>query len=617
MLIYNKPKSQFLEDIETNNIEDILQDNFLEILWKNVAQNEYISWQNSLKHMYFIVNNESIPNNATISLEFNIPWSSKRIDFIITWKDKNKKETLVIIELKQWQQIELTEKDAVVKTRFQYWLQETNHPSYQAWSYAMLMKGFNSVVYSENINLKPCAYLHNYKTDGLINNDFYKEYIDLAPIFLKNDKQNLTSFIAENIVYWDQDNLMERIENSELRPSKVLADSMNSMLKGNKEFIMIDDQKIVYETAKNLAQKSSEWDKNVLIVKWWPGTWKSIVAINLLVDLNKLGKNSRYVTKNSAPRIVYEKKLLWDMTKVQILALFTWSWTFVNTKKDTYDTLIVDEAHRLNEKSGIFGNIGENQIKEIINSAKFSVFFVDEDQKVTFKDIWEREEIIAWAKKLWANIHELELVSQFRCNWSDGYLSWLDNTLQIKETANQTLDWIEYDFRVFDNPSDLKDLIFEKNKINNKARMVAWYCWDWVSRRDDTSFDINIPKYDFAMKWNLASDGMLWILEKESVNEVWCIHTCQWLEVDYIWVIFWEDLIVRDGKVLVDPSKRAKTDASLKWYKKELKENEIETKKFIKSIIKNTYRTLMTRWMKWCYIYSVDKETNDYFKKFI
>lgn len=262
----------------------------------------------------------------------------------------------------------------------------------------------------------------------------------------------------------------------------------------------------------------------------------------------------------------------------------------------------------------MFSNLGENQIKEIIEASKFSIFFVDEDQKVTFKDIWEKEEIKKWAILSGAKIHEMELSSQFRCNGSDGYLAWLDNVLEIRKTANKNIEEIDYDFKVFDNPSELRDAIFEKNKINNKARIVAWYCWEWISKKDKNAFDIVFSQFDFAMKWNLATDGMLWILQPESVHEIGCIHTCQWLEVDYVGVIIGDDLIVRDGHVLVDPSKRAKTDASLKWYKQAMKTSEVETKAFVKSLIKNTYRTLMTRGMKGCYVYCTDAETRKYLK---
>jgi DUF2075 family protein len=290
------------------------------------------------------------------------------------------------------------------------------------------------------------------------------------------------------------------------------------------------------------------------------------------------------------------------------------SGVFTNSEQSQFDVLIVDEAHRLNAKSGIFKNLGENQVKEIIHASKCSIFFIDEDQRVTFSDIGESGEIKRWAEKLGAKVHTMELNSQFRCNGSDGYLAWLDNVLGIKETANYDFDRDEYDFQVVDSPVKLQEMILEKNKINNKARTVAGYCWNWVSKKDRNAADIVIPEFDFKMKWNLASDGNLWILKPEAVSEAGCIHTCQGLEVDYVGVIIGPDFTIRNGQVVIDPSKRAKTDKSLNGYKKLLKENPELAKQKADAIIKNTYRTLMTRGMKGCYVYFVDKETSDYFK---
>ena len=223
--------------------------------------------------------------------------------------------------------------------------------------------------------------------------------------------------------------------------------------------------------------------------------------------------------------------------------------------------MIVDEAHRLNEKSGMFNHLGENQIKEIISASKFSVFFIDEDQKVTLKDIGDKEEIRRWAKQLKANVTELKLESQFRCNGSDGYLAWLDNTLQIRETANDTLKANDYDFRIVDSPAELHNIIREKNKEKNKARLVAGYCWKWISKNNPQLKDIVID--DYKATWNLDTDGQAWIIKPDSVSEVGCIHTCQGLELDYVGVIVGPDLIVRNGKIITQPKERASTDKSI------------------------------------------------------
>ena len=270
----------------------------------------------------------------------------------------------------------------------------------------------------------------------------------------------------------------------------------------------------------------------------------------------------------------------------------------------------------MNEKSGMFKNLGENQIKEIIAAAKCSVFFLDEDQKVTWSDIGSTEEIRKFAAEAGAKVYNMELSSQFRCNGSDGYLAWLDHMLQIRETANPNFGDLEYNFRVVDSPNELRDLIFEKNKINNKARLVAGYCWNWESKKDSSMMDIVIPEHDFGMQWNLATDGNLWIQAPESVNQVGCIHTCQGLEVDYVGVIVGRDLIARDGQVIADPTKRARTDKSLAGFKTAMKDDPIAARAKADAIIKNTYRTLMTRGMKGCYVYFEDEELGKLFKEF-
>lgn len=618
MLVYNSTKEQFLNDVLTNNIENIILSFFEKKLNRKVSNSEVQSWKNSMSYMDRVLSDDEIPKDSGVAIEFQIPQTSKRVDFILTGKDEKNNDQVIIVELKQWSEVEKTDKDGVVKTRFKSGLVETSHSSYQAWSYASLLRGFNETVYTDKINLVPCAYLHNYDdAENIINNDFYSHYTEKAPAFFKSDALKLRSFIKRFVKYGDTSKIIYRIDSGRIRPSKSLADAMASMLKGNQEFIMIDDQKIVFETALSLAKKSSTNNKNVLIVDGGPGTGKSVVAVNLLVELTKMGLNSQYVTKNAAPRNVYESKLAGTLKKTEISNLFSGSGSFIGIEKDIFDAIVVDEAHRLNEKSGMFSNLGENQIKEIIESSKFSVFFIDEDQKVTWKDIGTKEEILKWSNKNSASILNLSLSSQFRCNGSDGYLAWLDNVLQIKETANVVFDSDDYDLKFFDSPNDLKNEIFEKNKINNKARLVAGYCWDWVSKKNKTLSDIMIPEHDFAMRWNLASDGNLWIISPESVNEIGCIHTCQGLELDYIGVIIGDDLIVRDGKIITNPDKRAKTDASLKGYKKLYRENPEKAKRKADLIIKNTYRTLMTRGMRGCYVYFIDKETRDYFSNFI
>ena len=617
MLVYSGNKKKFIDDVNANAIENIILSEFQRKLFKRPSKNEVLSWKNSMQYMFKILIDSEIPQDSGVSIEYVLPLTSKRIDFILTGKDEEKRETAIIIELKQWSEVKKTSKDGVVKTFLAGSERETNHPSYQAWTYAALIEDYNETVRQEDIRLMPCAYLHNLISSSAINDSFYDAHTKKAPVFISSDAKRLADFLKKYVKYGDSDNIMYRIEHGRIKPSKGLADSLASMLSGNREFLMIDDQKLVYEAAIDLAHKAQQGKKQVLIVEGGPGTGKSVVAINLLVELTKREMNTQYVSKNAAPREVFAAKLTGTMTKTKINNMLKGSGSYIDTESSFFDALIVDEAHRLNEKSGLYGNQGEHQVKEIINASRLAIFFLDENQRVTLNDIGSLEEIEAWSNKFGAAIYRMELKSQFRCNGSDGYLAWLDFALQIRDTANTTLENIDYDFKVFDSPVKLREEIIQKNAVNNKARLVAGYCWKWASKKEKSAMDIQIPEYGFEAQWNLSTDGSLWIISPESVREIGCIHTCQGLEVDYIGVIIGPDLVVRNGKVITDASKRDSRDKTIRGYKKLLKEKPDEAARVTDDIIKNTYRTLMTRGQKGCYLFCTDKETNEYFSKLI
>lgn len=619
MIIYEATKVEFLNHILNDELTMKIYENYRKKIG-HTSKNEIRSWDNSMQYMYKVLQTDEIPNDTGVAIEYKVPTTSKRIDFILTGMDELEKDSVIIVELKQWEKAELVDnKDGIVKTRFSHGIHETAHPSYQAWSYATLIENYNESVQNGEVNLYPCAYLHNYvldNQDDLIN-EHYQPYLDRAPIYTKGDVLKLREFIKKYIKLPDQKRILYKIENGKIRPSKSLQDSLNSMLKGNEEFVMIDTQKVVYEEALELARQSYKTNqKNVLIVEGGPGTGKSVLAINLLVKLTSEEMVCQYVTKNSAPRSIYCEKLQGNYKKSYINNLFKGSGCYYESEMNEFDALIVDEAHRLNEKSGMFKNKGENQTKEIINASKFSIFFIDENQRVTVADAGSKDMIRHFAKELNADVYEMKLDSQFRCNGADGYLAWLDDVLEIRETANFDGFEFEYDIKVMDTPQQMQQLIEEKNQVNNKARIVAGYCWEWqkASRNNSEHKDIQINEHNYGISWNLENSST-WAIDQESVNEAGCIHTCQGLEFDYVGVIIGNDMRYEDGRIVTDFFQRASTDQSIKGLKGMYKKNKEQALSLADDIIKNTYRTLMTRGQKGCYIYCTNKNLSNYLKK--
>ena len=618
MLIYNGLKSDFMSDTENDVLETKLYDAIKNKMNRSTGLRELNSWRNSLKEMYITLNDSKIPSDVGVAIEYNIPQTSKRVDFLISGYGKDNKGNVIIVELKQWEKLQAIEgQEAIVETFTGGANRRVVHPSYQAWSYAALIKDYNEYVQDADIELHPCAYLHNYPR---VENDpldakQYKEVLADAPAFTYGQRDALRNFIKKSIITGDNEDTLVKIEHGKIRPSKQLQDSISGMLKGNKEFIMLDEQKVVYENILSLSTKcQKDGKKRTIIVEGGPGTGKTVVAINLLAELTKRNQFVQYVSKNAAPRTVYGYKLKGTMKKSSVDNLFKGSGCYTEAPMNSVGTILADEAHRLNEKSGMFQNMGENQIKEIIHASRCSVFFIDESQRVTTSDIGSIAEIEKWAERENSEVIKMELVSQFRCNGSDGYLAWIDDVSQIRDTANYDLEGIDYDIRICDSPKEMEHIVIEKNRIRNRARILAGYCWNWPkdTRNDVNYHDIKIG--DYGISWNLDG-GDAFAINPDSVHEAGCIHTSQGLEFDYVGVIIGDDMRYENGEIVTDYSKRAKTDQSMKGIKGLAKDDPEKASQLADEIIKNTYRTLMTRGMKGCYVYCTDSELAAYLKE--
>ena len=620
MIIYRNTKRGFVDDVRSNTIASIIQNEFAAHNFNHHNEAEYRSWANSLQYLRNAVDVPQIDDECQVAIEYQIPLTSKRVDFLIAGVDEQNHNNVVIIELKQWETSGKTSRPDIVTAFTGGAERAVVHPSYQAYSYAKTIESFNENVRENDISLRPCAYLHNYRECNRknIDCDLYKDAVALAPVFLENDTGKLTDFILNFVRRRSEVDLLYKIENGRLKPAKALQDAIGSMLKGNREFYLIDEQKVAFETIRRLVRQSltqaSKPDapnaKYTVIIEGGPGTGKSVVAIQLLCDLIRSGFTANYVTKNSAPRNVYFSMLRRDDFRLNyISSLFKGSGSYVGAGLNYFDCLIVDEAHRLQMKSGMFQNLGECQTREIIHSSRVSVFFIDEDQVVTTSDAGSVELIKECAAAEGSEVYcgeDLNLVSQFRCNGSDGYLAFLDDLLGIRETANTVMD-MDYDIRVFDDPSSMREALREKNRVANKSRMIAGYCYDWISRHDRKVYDIELEG-GFRAQWNF-SDTQTFAIDEDSFEQVGCIHTTQGLEFDYVGVIIGRDLIFRNGEVETDFTKRASTDKSLKGIR--------TTRNYALAdrIIRNTYRTILSRGQKGCFIYCEDKALSDYIKR--
>ena len=620
MIVYSANKGLFVQDVRTNVIATKILDLIREKGLNAGQDREFAAWHNSMKFMRDIVDDPEIDDDVQIAIEYNIPQTSKRVDFIIIGANEKGKDNIVIVELKQWSRAEVVDDDMhfCVRTYVANDNRIVCHPSYQAYSYSRFMCNYSQLIQDRGIKLVPCAYLHNYLPayKHALSADIYKEWFTSAPFFIMDEVLQFTDFVKQFVTKKSSSgDLLYLIDHGRIKPTKSLQDALSTMVKGTPVFDLLDEQAVCYDMCiRTMLQCLKDNKKRTILVQGGPGTGKSVLAVNLLMHFITCACNAAYVTKNSAPRQAFLSILSDNKAKklAEINQLFRSPFGLSRVPANSYDCLIVDEAHRLVKK--MYGDwTGENQVKECINASLFTVFLLDEDQAVTTKDIGSVLEISKWCRELGSTIimrEETKLASQFRCNGSDAYILFIDNLLQRgKETLDVSLTELNYDFRIFDDPSRMRDTLREINAVNNKARMVAGYCYDWNVKNHRGDVDISLPG-GFQAKWNLANDK-IWAINPRSFEEVGCIHTAQGLEFDYVGVLIGKDLTYDkvSGRVLTNKNAISRDDNSSGIRGA----NDDDARR----LILNTYKTLLTRGQKGCFVYCEDDALREYFKKMV
>jgi len=619
MVIYRNTYKQFKRDVAHLELTDILIKKFDTILHRKVADSEKRSFENSLSAMYRVMNTTSLPDDCGVSIEYNLPHTNRRIDFIIAGKDEKNKKNVIIVELKQWESAIATQMDGVVQTFLNKGIRNTSHPSYQAFGYKKFLQDFNEAVYDGDIEVQSCAFLHNYSANDPepLLDEIYTHYIDDTPLFFREHVDPLVTFISTHVGKGKGMDILYEIENGKIRPSVILVDAVGSLFKGNKFFLLLDEQKVLYETLIHTPLLDR---KQVVIIQGGPGTGKSVLSFNLLYGMLRKRKNVVLAAPNASFREVMKQKLKEsgmkkssrDPSDTMVLDnIVTGSAGYFKIPKNQYDVIIVDEAHRLKDDKA-YQYKGENQIRDVINASRLSIFFVDDLQSIRPEDIGSVNNIKQVATSFNAKTSEYVLEVQFRCSGMDGYINWVDHTLNIKDTANfDSWDNEAFTLTLCDSPHEVYENVTHRIKEGCEARMLAGYAWKWTSAKegnpDGQIEDVVIEEHNFKMPWNSRSARTTWAIDATGVNQIGCIHTSQGLEFDYVGIIIGKDLQYDPVKKELFASWDNYKDAA---GKKGLKGNTYK----LTQLVKNIYKVLLTRAMKGCYVYCHDVNLQEYIR---
>jgi len=618
MRLYAGTSQQFLEDTVQNQIAEKLKAAFFYHFRYKPSPNEIHSWQNSLRSLSQVIQYAELLYHGII-LEYQLPLSSKRLDCMICGRDQMRKDNAVILELKQWEKCQEAESDQLVSTFIGGGMRDILHPSVQVNQYQMYLQDVHTAFYDDPdpVNLSSCSYLHNYHCYGgdVIFAPRYKKHLEKSPLFSADDVEKLKDFLLPKLEEGEGMDVLQRIEESKYRPNKKLMEHVSTMIKERSEYILLDEQLVVFEKVLLTAKKGfNDKQKTMIIIKGGPGTGKSVIAINLMADLLKQGYNAQYATGSRAFTETLRKAI-----GIRGSVQFKYFNSYGQAEYNIVDVLISDEAHRIRETSNSrftkkHLRSNKSQIQEIIDVSKVSVFFIDDKQVVRPNEIGSSEYIKKNAEQNNCKVFEYELDIQFRCAGSDAFVNWINNTLGIERTANVIWEEKEeFDFKIIDSPEELENEIREKVAQGFTGRVTAGFCWPWSNPRPDGTLLDDVIIGDYKRPWDAKPEARklapgippasLWAYDPNGINQIGCIYTAQGFEFDYAGVIFGNDLVYDSQQATWVGNKEHSADNVVKRSKEQFTD-----------LVKNTYRVLLTRGLKGCYVYFMDESTRNFFK---
>lgn len=369
---------------------------------------------------------------------------------------------------------------------------------------------------------------------------------------------------------------------------------------------LTEDQLLI---AKQVFKDIKSNVANTYIINGKPGTGKTILATYLFKYLKEQEETKHLNIALVVPMTSLRKTIKQVFSKIKGLnGGMVIGPTQVIKKK--YDLVIVDEAHRLQRRRGIMGyeaydNVNRfleldseaTQLDWVMNSSNHQIFFYDSNQSVKPADIRPED-----FNKLNAKV--FTLATQMRVNAGEEYIDAVEDFFDLKPL--RTKKFKNYEFKIFDSISEMVSKIKERDKEHKLARMVAGYAWNWHTKpgkKSKQKYDIEVD--GLKLIWNSTTQD--WVNSPNAVNEVGCIHTVQGYDLNYVGVIIGPEFGYdkEKGEFFVDRDKYLDINGR----------NGVHDLNELKGYIINIYKTLMTRGIMGTYLYIVNDDLRELFKK--
>jgi DUF2075 family protein len=511
------------------------------------------------------------------------------------------------------------------------------------------------VIVDETFNKSVCLDLESYLIRLLAGDGLYR---------VLNGNDGITQSD-----YYDRDRyqetfreVFEQLKNDGVFSRSIPAIENSDLFKLSPFKALSQDQAVAVEDIlEGLFQDLKTGDGSTIVIQGDPGPGKTVVAIyllKLLMDIattdpgEELDSDSLFseffadgfrqlLAGIKIGFVVPQQSLRTSIKKVfrktpglspdMVLTPFD-----VGLADGDFDLLIVDEAHRLNQRANqpsgvqnqkfrlitesLFGSddTTKTQLDWIRAKSRHQIFLLDAAQSVRPADVPPEllDALVLGAKD---SKRHYPLLSQMRVQAGSDYIGYIRRILGATGTASDGRrprpsireDFAGYDLRMFDSVSDMHGEIRRMDAESGLSRLVAGYAWEWKTKNDKATFDIEIAGY--GLRWNSTQTD--WIASSNALEEVGSIHTVQGYDLNYAGVIIGPDLCYDpiEGRLFVDRAS---------YFDKKGKENNprlgrIYSDDDLLRFISNIYAVLLTRGIRGTYVYVCDPDLRVYLHQFL
>ena len=459
MIIYDSSVQEFIKNSKTpSNLASLIRKNLLKKFGIKVAENEERSWINSLPKIANLLI-KSKNDNRKILIEFNVPCSKKRVDFIILGKNKKNKPSAWIVELKQWSKVTEVEWNEFRVSKY-----IDSHPSYQANDYKNIIN--EQMGLKKIVDIKASAYLHNMKNkNNVLFKGEYQDILNKAYLYVQTNEKKLQNSIENHTIIKNGTKAFSYFKDMKWMPTKKFKDIIKEDFKS---INLVGSQKLIYQKIEKFIKNKKHSKKITFLISGDPGSGKTIIAFKLLnLLVSKFGLNIQIMIPGQEVRAAFKKQMYSKILRNNISGS--------NIKKD-FDAAIIDEGHKAVGRDVGFVNYLRNYQK-----LKFAIIFIDDDQVINRKGI-TKEEVKQIAKKNNHNVYEYKVEENFRNNGERQLLDWIDtifynrkitfgtNHYKQEKYINKNQNYKLYSYK---NAKNFTNSYFKTRKENDSTRIVS------------------------------------------------------------------------------------------------------------------------------------------------